>query len=374
MMKHKFTLSSLLVSALFMALAPTAVAATTWYVNGVRGSDSNNCKSPLAACKTIGHTVSLAHSGDSIMVAATTYTENNLTIGSSLTIVGAGAQTTIIDGGNTGRVLTISIGARVTLGGLTIRNGGGSCRFCFPSGIFNLGALKINNSTVSGNRYGGIISEGGTGTLTINNSTLSGNKGIGVANVNGGTLTINNSTISGNGAPSEIGGGIFNNGTTTINNSTISGNTANQGGGIANYGGTVTISNSTVSGNTAGSIGGIYGEARLQNSIVANNSGGNCTGGAGSNGYNLSSDNTCNFHGSGDRNNTDPKLGPLQNNGGPTQTMALLAGSPAIDAGNPSGCKDSSGHLLTTDQRGMPRHDPEDTGGCDMGAYERQTD
>jgi hypothetical protein len=93
-----------------------------------------------------------------------------------------------------------------------------------------------------------------------------------------------------------------------------------------------------------------------------------------SQGYNLSSDNRCNFDNSGDRNGTHPKLGPLQNNGGPTQTMALLPGSPAIDAGNPSGCRDGHGHLLTTDQRGYPRPDKEDKTGCDMGAYEKQSD
>jgi len=59
---------------------------------------------------------------------------------------------------------------------------------------------------------------------------------------------------------------------------------------------------------------------------------------------------------------------------GPTQTQAVQSGSPAIDAGNPSGCTDGSGNLLKTDQRGAPRPDKEDTGGCDMGAYERQTD
>jgi hypothetical protein len=93
-----------------------------------------------------------------------------------------------------------------------------------------------------------------------------------------------------------------------------------------------------------------------------------------SHGYNLSSDNTCNFNNSGDRNSTDPLLGPLQSNGGPTQTIPLLAGSPAIDAGNPSGCKDSQGRLLTTDQRGKPRPNKEDASGCDMGAYEKQSD
>ena len=71
---------------------------------------------------------------------------------------------------------------------------------------------------------------------------------------------------------------------------------------------------------------------------------------------------------------TDPKLGRLRNNGGPTKTMALLPGSPAIDSGNPSGCADSKGHLLKTDQRGQPRHDKEDSSGCDRGAYERQKD
>jgi len=78
--------------------------------------------------------------------------------------------------------------------------------------------------------------------------------------------------------------------------------------------------------------------------------------------------------GPGDLNNTDPLLGSLQNNGGPTQTMALLSGSPAIDVGNPAGCTDGLGHSLKTDQRGMPRPDPEDKGGCDMGAYESQSD
>jgi hypothetical protein len=117
-----------------------------------------------------------------------------------------------------------------------------------------------------------------------------------------------------------------------------------------------------------------FGTTTLQDSIVANNSGGNCGGAMTSNGYNLSSDSTCNFNGTGDLNNTDPKLGQLGNYGGPTQTIPLLSGSPAIDEGNPKGCTDGHGHLLKTDQRGKPRPDKEDTGGCDMGAYERQKD
>jgi hypothetical protein len=118
-----------------------------------------------------------------------------------------------------------------------------------------------------------------------------------------------------------------------------------------------------------------YGTATIQNSIVANNSGGNCGGPLTSKSYNLSSDDSfCNFNNTGDLNSTDPKLGTLGPYGGPTQTIPLLSGSPAIDAGNPRGCTDGRGHLLKTDQRGKPRPDTEDTRGCDMGACERQSD
>jgi len=198
-------------------------------------------------------------------------------------------------------------------------------------------------------------------------------------------LTIRDSTVSGNAAyrgfftVGSAGGGVFSahctfSGYSTIINSTLSGNSASSGGGIFARG--AAINNSTLSGNSAGrgGGGGISGVATIQNSIVANNSGGNCAGTMTSNGYNLSSDGSCNFNGPGDLNNTNPMLGPLQNNGGPTQTMAVPSGSPAVDAGNPSGCTDGSGHLLKTDQRGQPRPDAEDTGGCDMGAYESQSD
>jgi hypothetical protein len=202
---------------------------------------------------------------------------------------------------------------------------------------------------------------------------------------NAGTLTMSHSSFTENSAAgcpvfqrfsTCQGGGIDNLGGLTINNGTLSGNSAVGGGGIASANGATTISNSTISGNS-GLIhgGGISGTATLQNSIVANSpKGGNCNGNMASKGYNLSSDGTCNFSGTGDLNNTDPKLGLLQNNGGPTQTQALLSGSPAIDAGNPSGCTDGKGHLLKTDQRSKPRPDKGDTGECDMGAYERQKD
>src|ERR1700758_31223 len=117
-----------LLTSFFLAawcLPSIAIASTTWYVNGVSGSDSNDCKSAATACKTIGHAISLASSGDSIIVAAATYTEN-LGIGISLKVIGAGASTTIIDGGGVNRVVTIGGSAQViqvTLSNVTIRNG-----------------------------------------------------------------------------------------------------------------------------------------------------------------------------------------------------------------------------------------------------------
>jgi hypothetical protein len=337
------------------------------------------------------------------MVAAATYTEN-LTIPFSLRLVGSAASTTIIDGGRVNTVVRIfNTEDHVALSRVTVRNGRASVRNCGllylcaeGGGIYNSGTLTVIDSTITGNVAfehcmgsqrclalgGGIYNDG---TLTISKSTIMGNFATARCNYycsdagggisNHGTLTINNSTISGNMA--ESGGGLDNAFTLTINNSTISGNLAESGGGLDNAG-TLTINNSTISGNMAERFGGMYflrGTATLQNSIVANNPRGNCGGGrANSKGYNLSSDNTCDFDSTGDLNNTDPKLGPLQNNGGPTRTQALLHGSPAIDAGNPSGCTDGKGHLLKTDQRGKPRPDKEDTGGCDMGAYKRQQD
>jgi hypothetical protein len=123
-MRHRLMFISLQLVALFLALAPTALASSKWYVDGVNGNDNNDCKSRQTACKTIGHAISLASSGDSILVAAATYTEN-LTIGVSLKVVGSGAKTTIIDGMGSGTVVGISnANAHVTLSKLTIQNGG----------------------------------------------------------------------------------------------------------------------------------------------------------------------------------------------------------------------------------------------------------
>lgn len=393
----RFRLSSFLPLVLLLALPPVA-SATTWYVNGVSGNDSNNCKTQSTACKTIGHTISLAASGDLIQVAAATYAEN-LSLAFNLTVAGAGSATTIIDGGRVGRVVTISnTNTHVNLSNLTLRNGYAA----YGAGILNYGTLTLNDMTLTGNNVssvslfgdsGGAIANEYPAVLTITNSTISQNtvrsslnESLGGGIVNSGTLTVSNSTINQNlakgvgyhgGVNHSRGGGVCNSGVLTINNSTFSSNMVpgGTGGGISNSG-TLTISNGTISGNSATSGGGIgnSGTATLQNTIVANSTGGNCSGTMTSKGYNLSADATCDFIGPGDLNDINPMLGPLQNNGGPTQTMAIPSGSRAIDAGNAHGCTDGQGHLLKTDQRGQPRPDKEDSAGCDIGAYESQTD
>jgi hypothetical protein len=174
-------------------------------------------------------------------------------------------------------------------------------------------------------------------------------------------LHVANSTFSGNTAANGVGGAIHNGelvgitGGAQLDNNTFSGNSAARGGAIFNK----------------------YFKPRLpiyvQNTIIAHNNPQNCGGNSlETEGFNLSSDASCDLDGAGDLNGVDPKLGALQNNGGPTLTMALLAGSPAIDAGSGTGCRDWLGRLLTTDQRGMPRPDPGEKRFCDIGAYESQ--
>jgi len=221
-------------------------------------------------------------------------------------------------------------------------------------GISNTGTMIIIAGTVQGNM--GFFSGGGiynTGMMTVTGSTISSNQlgnpghfgGSGGGIVNYGTMTIQDSTISGNTAlggdlQGGDGGGISGD-NNTITNSTITGNSAHHGGGIAGSG---NIAHTTFSSNSASIAGGtlyVTGPLELGNTILkAGTSGVNIFNNGGtvtSHGYNVCSDNGGGFlNGPGDQINTDPMLGPLQNNGGPTLTHALLPGSPAIDAGDPN--------------------------------------
>jgi CSLREA domain-containing protein len=346
----------------------------------------------------------------------------DLDITASLTIKGSGAATAIIDGGRLDRVFHVVAGS-VTLSGVTIRGGDAGTEPRGGGGILNYGILTLNDSIVSGNSAagGGGIFNGGTmtlnnstvsgndargaggiynffGTVTLSKSTVSGNTAGGVGGIrnDGGTMTLNDSTVSGNVATGNFTGGILNGcsntaprgATATLTNSTVSGNRAiTYGGGIVNSndtqcGATITLSNSTVTGNSAGGDGGgiaqdprntnsgtVSATVKLKNSIVADNIGSpnpNCSGTMTSLGHNLSSDATC-LGGPGDLNRPTALLGPLANNGGPTQTQAPLAGSAAIDAVSLADCTDATGARIATDQRGVAR--PQ-LAACDIGSVE----
>jgi hypothetical protein len=277
-----------------------------------------------------------------------------------------------------------------------MRNGSGSGD---GGAIYHcLGKLTLEDVVIEANRvrgaalngYGGAMYNCPSTTATIVRSTIRNNSAkVGGAICNGGSLTIIKSTFNDNTALETRGGGaIFNYGTLHVANSTFSGNTAAGGVGGAIHNGELVgitggaqIDNDTISENSAafGKFpgGAIYNKPGLpiyvQNTIIAHNVPQNCAGAAlETEGFNLSSDESCNLNGAGDLNGVDPNLEPLRNNGGPTSTMALRPGSPAIDAGNRSGCRDWLGHLLTTDQRGMPRPNPPESRGCDIGAYESQ--
>ncbi|MBI3247648.1 MAG: hypothetical protein HYZ50_14180 [Deltaproteobacteria bacterium] len=204
----------------------------------------------------------------------------------NVTIQGASAATTIIDGNQAHRVLFVSADATVHLSSITIAHGLSDGSFGLNpngGGIENDGTLTLTDSVVSNNSLDPIAGGAGgggiynTSVLTLLRSTVSDNVspandlGGGILNYQQATLTVGDSTVSNNTIGAH-GGGIGNlGGAVTITNSTVSGNTANDflGGGIANFGGnftgTLTVVNSTISGNTSGSSGGgIFGNSRTE--------------------------------------------------------------------------------------------------------------
>ena len=369
-----------------------ALAPITLYV-ATTGNDSNFCTAIALPCLTINGAIGKAVAEDTIKVAVGIYYEQVL-INKNLTVSGGWNSTfttqsdrSTIDGQGVRKGIA-SDPAIVTIDRFIIQNGSDGS----GGGIDNYGTLTINNSIIRANTNTSYGSSGGgiknQGTLILNNSAVSNNTGTAGAGINNqGTLTLNNSTVNGNSSTGfwgTGGGGIYNNGTLTINNSTISGNQASAagggsaGGGIYSYGGTVILNNSTVASNSSsGASGGVGGgilngsSLTINNSIIARNtattSSPDCSGLISSGGYNLIGNNSnCTFSAtSGDLVGTsaspiNPRLTPLQDNGGPTFTHALMFGSPAIDAGNAATC-------LSTDQRGVAR--PVGVT-CDIGAYE----
>jgi len=371
------TLLRLLVSPVCLFVTATFVPAATFNVtstmDAVDASPGDGiCASAGSQC-TLRAAVQEANAlagADTIMLPAGTYVltvggasarcedaaaEGDLDITDDVTIVGAGAPVTIIDGNGIDRVFDVA--AKADMRGVTIRNGDAGTTTC-PSGIGPVG--------------GAIYSAPGTvaAGVTLTEVAIMQNKathGGGIENDLGSSLDLNGVTVSANVA-SIAGGGVENLASvpgTTLTNVTVSGNSAGNGGGIHNEG-DLALESVTISGNTLDDVG----ERTIRDTIVAGSAAdSNCTGGGSiiAEDHNLDSGNSCGFADSTDLRNTNPSLGPLQDNGGPTWTLALLAGSPAIDAGR-GDCPPPA-----TDQRGTMR--PVDGNGdgvavCDIGAYE----
>ena len=289
---------------------------------GAGGSDVF-CVDSVCSCDEAGIGAAIAEGGGPFTFdcdgRTTVVTEAAIVIDNDVVLDGEGDLT--VDGNGTHRAFWVSETVTAELRGVTVTNG--------SVGVYNLG--------------GGILNEG---TLTLTDSTVS-------LNIAGG------------------GGGISNSvdGTLTVTNSTVSLNTARYGGGIENQAdGLLTLTNSTVSGNAAPNGGGIYnfngGELTASGTLINND----CLGDpALPGGYNIESPgDTCGFDQGTDLVNVsvdDLNLGPLQDNGGPTQTHALLPGSVAIDHIPAVDCE------VDEDQRGELR-----PGGamCDVGAFEVQ--
>jgi CARDB len=381
-------------SAVHVAKAGCA-ASDVWVAPPPLGNDSNPGTQALPY-EHIQHGIGEVCVPGTVHVAAGTYHEN-LIIGGAVNLVGDGAPVTIIDGRDCGTVITIldtSIKENI-ISGFTIQNGNAALADNWDptkaqvlyAGI-KLPAIKMlspYSPSPTPQTCGGGIFIGCTHIVTLNDCVIKdnmANQGGGICNQ--GQLYMNRCTVSGNIGVLQ-GGGIYNeagclpeSGQMWLTNCTISDNDAkgsinSDGGGIFNAA-HMELLNCTIADNSAQRHGGGFVNvvpvtAIFKNTIVANNFAGhdntnNCYNPApaviNSLGHNLDSENTCHFNQLTDLINTDPLLGPLQDNGGPTFTCALLEDSPAIDAGDNNGAP-------ATDQRGISR--PQGTA-VDIGAYE----
>ncbi|MBL8045774.1 MAG: CSLREA domain-containing protein [Anaerolineales bacterium] len=333
----------------------------------------------------------------------------DLDITQAVNIFGEGVSETILNNLNLDRVFDLNMAGAVHISGLTIQNGSAGTQA--GGGIRNIASqLTLSDSRVTANRSdeqgGGVYVTLGTLALVnsrIDQNTSANGGGISLAYSTGiiaESLIESNLTLNLDLNFDGVGGGIAaSGGPLTIRNSTISHNfAARHGGGIYStfylylYNVTIAENLAHVGGASTGGDGGgvFFTDAYVpdvkfvaRNSLLANNTDlsvntkhPDCSGTLTSEGYNLIQDTTgCELEGdlTGLISNTPALLDGLQENGGTSRTHALLAGSPAIDAGNPTGCKEQAGNNLFNDQRGFSRPVDGDKNGnavCDMGAFE----
>ena len=332
-----FALVGLLALSLLIGSTVQAAPLATWYV-APGGDDANDCLSLATACATIGAAALKASADDTIQIAAGTYHESDILINRRLTLVGADAATTIVDGGQNGRVftladhstlrhLTIQNGRTPESGNIFISGGGGvyvgsnvhallqhvvvqnnitSSSSGPGGGILNAGFLTIDQSSIISNTSqasgGGIYHYPPTGgAITITHAFIANNQSIAGAGALGGGIStgrplfIQDSMIRGNRIPASSGGGIFAGGADAevwLERVTIAENQGVTGAGIYVQGeGNLTLVNSTISGNVASNNrAGVYGYAlggdvtlTISNTTIAHNSRTN-TSGVGANG------------------------------------------------------------------------------------------
>ena len=405
----------LLAFVLLLVLAAAAQASTVVVNVHDDPMGSGDCQTADSSC-SLRQAINTAQPGDVLQLQGSddspvTYTltqGTNLEISQNVTLQGNGVDATVIDGsGNTGqngpqaRILRVDSGTVViqdlsmingidgrdetcSSGCSTINSTGGGSIF-HGGGTLALNDVAFNGEATSANPLGGAISNG-FGTLTMTDVSFTNEHAAA-----GGALFVRDGNVSGVGVTFENNGtGDFDGGAVyllggimNLTNSTIVGNgwASTIGGGIANAGATLTLVNDTFSGNIRGSIQTDEGATTtVTNTLIgagfADGSDFAClpsgtrhdpfTGVAvgvaitNDDGNNFDEDGHCGLHGNGDIFGADPHLASIADNGGPTRTQALLAGSQAIDAGNPDLCP-------ATDQRGFDR-----AGTCDIGAFETQ--
>jgi hypothetical protein len=347
--------TSVLLAATLL-LAPPAAANTFTIPAGASALNASDGVCSLAEAAEAANTDTVDNEcpagtgSDTILLTGGTYVVANLPLGDptanqSTAVERLGSAPVTIESQSLSKVMTISGGSGgVTVSGVTISGGVLNVSSAIGAGIaVGGGPFTLTASTVSGNA-----------------ATAAGDSGGGIgAGPSAGPMTLVNDTISGNSAAGDGGGIVFGNGASnqlTLENVTIADNHADSdsmGGG--NGGGVARVSFAPA--------------MTLHNTIIAGNSGGGApdcvgfaSGGTITRSGNLIGDPSgCGYPtpGPGDIIGANPLLGPLQDNGGPTRTRALLAGSPAIDHG--------TAPCPATDQRGVVR--PQ-RGGCDVGAYE----